>query len=98
MDQSVTRGELQVFHEDPKFQGIGGQPLWKCNPLTHWSSQKVWDLIASRELPFNELHDRGYVSIGCEPCTRAVRPGEHERAGRWWWEEATQRECGLHKK
>jgi phosphoadenosine phosphosulfate reductase len=98
MDQSVTRSELKVFHEDPKFRGTDGKAVWKCNPLTHWSSGKVWDLISTRELPYNELHDRGYISIGCEPCTRAVRPGEHERAGRWWWEEATQRECGLHKK
>ena len=70
--------------------------LPKFNPLAHWQSEDVWSYIRDQDVPYNELHDRGFVSIGCEPCTRPPRPGEHERAGRWWWEEATKRECGLH--
>jgi phosphoadenosine phosphosulfate reductase len=96
-DQSVTRTDLQVIQEDPKFRGSSGL-LLKSNPLANWTSQQVWDHIRANDLPYNELHDRGFVSIGCEPCTRAVGPGEHERAGRWWWEEETKRECGLHRK
>jgi phosphoadenosine phosphosulfate reductase len=95
-DQSVTRTELAVIHEDTKFQGVNGK-LLKSNPLANWTSQQVWDYIRERDLPYNELHERGFISIGCEPCTRPTRPGEHERAGRWWWEEETQRECGLHR-
>jgi phosphoadenosine phosphosulfate reductase len=57
---------------------------------------EVWQLIRSLEIPYNELHDQGFASIGCEPCSRPVGPGQHEREGRWWWEEATQKECGLH--
>jgi phosphoadenosine phosphosulfate reductase len=71
-------------------------PLLKLNPLANWSSAQVWAYIDEHEVPFNPLHERGFRSIGCEPCTRAVLPHEHERAGRWWWEEATKRECGLH--
>ncbi|HLV66504.1 MAG TPA: phosphoadenosine phosphosulfate reductase family protein [Polyangiaceae bacterium] len=66
-------------------------PAWAS-----WTSAQVWAYIREHDVPYNALHERGFVSIGCEPCTRAVRPGEHERAGRWWWEEATRRECGLH--
>ena len=68
----------------------------KYNPLAAWTQARVWEYIRGNGLPYNELHDRGFISIGCEPCTRAVRPGEHERAGRWWWEDETRRECGLH--
>jgi phosphoadenosine phosphosulfate reductase len=93
-DQSpATRANVPVLELDPAFQGRSGQPLVKGNPLASWSLQDVWQYV-----PTNELHERGFVSIGCEPCTRAPRPGEHERAGRWWWEDATQRECGLHVK
>ena len=56
----------------------------------------MWDYIEIYDVPFNALHSRGFISIGCEPCTRATLPGQHERAGRWWWEEATKKECGLH--
>jgi phosphoadenosine phosphosulfate reductase len=70
--------------------------LMKYNPLSNWSSAQVWQYIRDNDVPYNPLHDQGFMSIGCEPCTRAVGPNEHERAGRWWWEEATKRECGLH--
>jgi len=95
-DQSpATRAEIPVVQLDPGFKGSAG-PLVKLNPLAHWSSAQVWAYIREHEVPYNELHSRGFISIGCEPCTRPTHPGEHERAGRWWWEEETQRECGLH--
>jgi phosphoadenosine phosphosulfate reductase len=94
-DQSPTRSDVPVVQLDASHTGRSG-PLVKWNPLAEWSLRQVWDYIRENELPYNALHDQGFVSIGCEPCTRAVRPGEHERAGRWWWEEATKRECGLH--
>jgi phosphoadenosine phosphosulfate reductase len=94
-DQSPTRTEVNVVERDLVRQGARGE-LVKFNPLAAWSLRDVWQYIRENELPYNALHEQGFISIGCEPCTRAVRPGEHERAGRWWWEEATQRECGLH--
>jgi len=94
-DQSPTRTQVPVFEIDPAFQGRNG-PLLKVNPLANWSLSEVWNYIRLLEVPYNPLHDRGYVSIGCEPCTRPVGPGQHEREGRWWWEEATIKECGLH--
>ncbi len=94
-DQSPTRAELQVLEKDRAFSGRG-QQLLKLNPLAHFSSEQVWRYLRDHRVPYNELHDAGYVSIGCQPCTRAARPGEHERAARWWWEESTKRECGLH--
>ncbi len=95
-DQSPTRAEVPVVQADPAFRGRGDGPLVKLNPLANWTSEQVWAYIRGREVPFNPLHTRGFKSIGCEPCTRATHPGEHEREGRWWWEEATVRECGLH--
>ncbi len=96
-DQSPdTRAQVPVVEFDRRF-GTAERPLLKFNPLALWPSQRVWSFIRAAEAPFNALHTRGFISIGCAPCTRAVLPGEHERAGRWWWEEATQRECGLHK-
>ncbi len=96
-DQSPdTRASVPVFALDPGFPGKAGGPLYKLNPLAGMASASVWDTIRAFEVPFNPLHARGMVSVGCEPCTRAVLPGEHERAGRWWWEEATKKECGLH--
>jgi phosphoadenosine phosphosulfate reductase len=74
--------------------GVG--TLIKLNPLAAWTSADTWTYIRENSIPYNPLHERGFVSIGCEPCTRAILPGEHERAGRWWWEESTKRECGLH--
>ena len=95
-DQSPgTRAELPVVQLDPGF-GRADSPLVKFNPLANWTSVQVWQQIAAYGAPYNPLHDRGFKSIGCAPCTRATNPGEHERAGRWWWEEATQKECGLH--
>jgi phosphoadenosine phosphosulfate reductase len=94
-DQSPTRTDVAVLQFD-SHRGLGGEPLVKLNPLAAWSLQKVWSYIRANDVPYNELHDQGFISIGCEPCTRVPRPGEHERAGRWWWEEATKRECGLH--
>jgi phosphoadenosine phosphosulfate reductase len=68
----------------------------KYNPILHWDTEQVKKYIDTNNVPYNPLHDRGFVSIGCAPCTRAVRPGEDFRAGRWWWEDAAKKECGLH--
>ena len=99
-DQSITRGNVPLREEDTNFAGSSaeGQPsaLIKFNPLSEWTSADVWNYIREHEVPYNALHDQGFVSIGCQPCTRSVGPFEHERAGRWWWEEATKKECGLH--
>lgn len=70
--------------------------IWKVAPLADWTRDEVWQYIRDRDLPYNALHDQGYASIGCAPCTRAIEPGEDERAGRWWWESAESRECGIH--
>ena len=95
-DQSPsTRNDVPVVEEDGAFAGANG-PLIKFNPMANWSSKDVWDYIRAMEVPYNELHEHGFISIGCEPCTRPVLPGQHEREGRWWWEEGTQKECGLH--
>lgn len=95
-DQSpATRSGIAVIEQDSTFSGASGA-LVKLNPLAGWTSTQVWQYIREHDVPFNSLHERGFVSIGCEPCTRATLPGEHERAGRWWWEDATKRECGLH--
>jgi phosphoadenosine phosphosulfate reductase len=95
-DQSPgTRAGIPVIQNDTAFARPGAT-LTKFNPLANWSSQDVWDYIRGNNLPYNELHDRGFISIGCEPCTKPVGPGQHEREGRWWWEEATKKECGLH--
>jgi phosphoadenosine phosphosulfate reductase len=95
-DQSPTRADVPVLQAD-NFPGKPGSGvLIKCNPLAAWSSAQVWTYIQEHNVPYNELHERGFKSIGCEPCTRPVLPNQHERAGRWWWEDATKRECGLH--
>jgi phosphoadenosine phosphosulfate reductase len=88
--QSTTRAELAVQEDD------AAHGMQKFNPLADWSEQDVWDYIRANEVPYNALHDRGYPSIGCEPCTRAIQPGEDVRAGRWWWENPESKECGLH--
>ncbi len=90
-EQSITRTEVEVVERD---DGQGG--ILKLNPLARWSSREVWEYVKERGVPYNALHDRGYPSIGCAPCTRAVKPYESERAGRWWWESPDSRECGLH--
>jgi len=95
-DQSPgTRNDVPVVQLDDTFRGATGE-LIKFNPMANWSSKDVWDYIRMPEAPYNALHERGFVSIGCQPCTRPILPGQHEREGRWWWEEATQKECGLH--
>jgi phosphoadenosine phosphosulfate reductase len=95
-DQSPnTRAHVPVVQLDRTF-GTPDKPLVKFNPLAKWTSKQVWRYIRDNDVPYNALHDRGFVSIGCEPCTRPVNPGQHEREGRWWWEEATKKECGLH--
>ncbi len=94
-DQSITRSDVAVFERDVSFAGRNG-PLYKLNPLAKLSSAEVWESIRAFEVPYNPLHERGMISIGCEPCTRAVLPGQHEREGRWWWELADHKECGLH--
>jgi len=93
-DQSPgTRANVPVIQKDPTF---GTGKLIKFNPLANWTSKQVWDYIRENNVPYNKLHEKGFVSIGCEPCTKAVLPGQHEREGRWWWEDATKKECGLH--
>lgn len=94
-DQSPTRTDIPLVQLDTGL-AAPGQQLVKFNPLANWSSERVWDYIRGNEVPYNSLHERGFVSIGCEPCTRPVLPNQHEREGRWWWEEATKKECGLH--
>lgn len=88
--QSTTRAELSV-QEDDAAHGMA-----KFNPLADWSEADVWEYIRANGVPYNSLHERGYPSIGCEPCTRAIQPGEDVRAGRWWWENPESKECGLH--
>lgn len=89
-DQSSTRNGLNYASWDEANQVI------KVNPLLNWSEQDVWDFIRANRVPYNTLHDKGFPSIGCQPCTRAVLPGEDIRSGRWWWENPESRECGLH--
>jgi phosphoadenosine phosphosulfate reductase len=88
--QSHHRGTMPIAEFDP---GFG---LLKVNPLIDWSRAEIDDFVARNAVPVNPLHARGFPSIGCQPCTRAVQPGEDERAGRWWWEQEGARECGLH--
>ena len=95
-DQSPgTRQDIPVIQADLGFSGPAKQ-LIKYNPLANWSSNDVWNYIRMMEIPYHRLHEKGFISIGCEPCTRPVLPNQHEREGRWWWEEATHKECGLH--
>jgi len=88
--QSTTRSELAMQEHD------AAHGLQKFNPLADWSEDDVWHYIRSHQVPYNPLHEKGYPSIGCEPCTRAIEPGEDIRAGRWWWESPDSKECGLH--
>ncbi len=91
-EQSVTREHAEIVEWDALNRKI------KINPLINWSGSEVWDYIHAHDIPYNRLHDQGYPSIGCQPCTRAVEPGEDIRAGRWWWELPEFKECGLHKR
>ena len=95
-DQSPgTRVSIPYVQIDGAFSTDTNQ-LIKFNPLSDWSSEQVWNYIRTNKVPYNPLHEKGFTSIGCEPCTRPVLPNQHEREGRWWWEEATAKECGLH--
>ncbi|XP_059662386.1 5'-adenylylsulfate reductase 3, chloroplastic-like [Cornus florida] len=99
-DQSPgTRSEIPVVQVDPSFEGLdgGAGSLVKWNPVADVDGADIWNFLRTMNVPVNSLHLQGYVSIGCEPCTRPVLPGQHEREGRWWWEDAKAKECGLHK-
>jgi len=91
-EQSVTRTDMQVVELDEL------NNLIKINPLINWSEADVWDYIRENKVPYNVLHDEGFPSIGCQPCTRAIEKGEDVRAGRWWWESPEHKECGLHRR
>jgi phosphoadenosine phosphosulfate reductase len=90
-DQSVTRTDTPAIEWDE------GNGLLKVNPLIEWTNDQVWDYIRANKVPYNKLHDQNYPSIGCAPCTRAIKDGEDIRAGRWWWENPEFKECGLHE-
>lgn len=90
--QAVTRSDAQVFEWDQVNNII------KINPLVNWTEEQLWDYIKTNKIPYNKLHDKGFPSIGCQPCTRAIMEGEDVRAGRWWWEQPDTKECGLHKR
>ncbi len=90
-EQSQSRTDLKKIEIDEANNGI-----IKINPLIDWSIDEIWNYIQENKVPYNPLHDEGYPSIGCEPCTRAIQPGEDVRAGRWWWENPEQKECGIH--
>jgi len=90
-EQSVTRTEIKKIEIDQAHNSI-----LKINPLTDWPEKQVWDYIKENNVPYNKLHKQNYPSIGCAPCTRAIKPGEDIRAGRWWWESPEKKECGLH--
>lgn len=92
-DQSVTRNGATLIELDENNHG-----RVKLNPLIDWSMKEVWDYIKTHNIPYHKLHDKGFPSIGCQPCTRAIEPGEDVRAGRWWWEQPEHKECGLHKR
>jgi phosphoadenosine phosphosulfate reductase len=91
-DQSVTRFFTKLVEWDDSYQ------LLKINPLLNWTEKDVWAYIKKLDIPYNKLHDQGFPSIGCQPCTRAIQKGEDVRAGRWWWEAPEHKECGLHVK
>ncbi|MDD4375103.1 MAG: phosphoadenylyl-sulfate reductase [Bacteroidales bacterium] len=90
-EQAVTRTHMQAIEWDAM------HGLVKVNPLINWTAEEVETFVRSEGIPYNKLHDKGFPSIGCQPCTRAIQPGEDIRAGRWWWEQPEQKECGLHK-
>ncbi len=92
-EQSITRTQIKKVELDEAHDSI-----IKVNPLADWRERQVWDYIRAKGVPYNALHDQNYPSMGCAPCTRAIKPGEDIRAGRWWWERPEQKECGLHPK
>ena len=89
-EHSPNRSDMQVIEWD------AANGVIKYNPLLNWTTDEVWQYINTQHVPYNSLHDKGFISIGCAPCTRAVRAGEDFRAGRWWWEDQSKKECGLH--
>lgn len=89
-EQSVTRENINIFEWDYVHS------IYKINPIAFWTEDMVWDYIKKENIPYNSLYDKGFRSIGCQPCTRAVKPGEDVRSGRWWWEDPDKKECGLH--
>ncbi|PKM50601.1 MAG: phosphoadenylyl-sulfate reductase [Firmicutes bacterium HGW-Firmicutes-7] len=89
--QSQDRERIELFEWDAQ------NKIFKINPLAHWSEEQTWDYMRRENLPYNSLHLKGYPSIGCQPCTRAVEEGEDIRSGRWWWENSEHKECGLHR-
>jgi phosphoadenosine phosphosulfate reductase len=90
-EQAATRLNIKKIEIDPTHNNI-----LKINPIADWNENMVWEYIKENQVPYNKLHDMGFPSIGCEPCTRAISKGENRRSGRWWWEESSQKECGLH--
>ena len=90
-EQASTRLNIKKIEIDSTHNNI-----LKINPIADWNEDMVWKYIKENGVPYNKLHDKGYPSIGCEPCTRAISKGENRRSGRWWWEESSQKECGLH--
>ncbi len=90
-EQASTRSNIKKIEIDSSHNNIV-----KINPISDWTNEMVWDYIHKNDVPYNKLHDSGYPSIGCEPCTRSIRPDEDPRAGRWWWEESLHKECGIH--
>lgn len=91
-EQSPTRSDMKLVEWDES------NALIKVNPLIEWTEKDCWDYVKKNNIPYNTLHDKGFLSIGCQPCTRAIEKGEDIRAGRWWWEDPESKECGLHKK
>jgi phosphoadenosine phosphosulfate reductase len=95
-DQSpITRADVPIIQIDTAFSTEEHQII-KFNPLANWTSDKVWEYIRSYNVPYNKLHEKGFISIGCEPCTQPTLPNQHEREGRWWWENPQDKECGFH--
>lgn len=95
-DQSPdTRADIPIMQKDTAFS-TPERDLVKFNPLANWTSATVWKYIRYHNVPYNKLHEQGFISIGCQPCTKAVLPNQHEREGRWWWENSSSKECGLH--
>ena len=92
----IRAGQSDGRKEMPQVEWDEANRITKFHPLLHWSFAEVKHFVTEKKIPYNALHDRGYVSIGCEPCTRAIKPGEDFRAGRWWWEQSSAKECGLH--
>lgn len=91
-EQSPTRQDIDIFEWD------AAHAIYKINPIAFWTEENVWDYIKKHNVPYSHLYNKGFRSIGCRPCTRAVLPGEDVRSGRWWWEDPDKKECGLHRR